>query len=151
MPFQPTYAYIGAGARVIFRDPCNLNKRIVMAMKPARCSLSMISVLTPLSLTTEILQSAVDDENLDRVRFRVENHANPNLKQSLNEHLILAIAAIPAPIEISELLIAWGAEVRASSASTITSHSGRADLVKLLLKNGSDINEMGVAVMTWKT
>lgn len=93
----------------------------------------------------------MDDDNLDRVRFRVENHANPNLKQSLNEHLILAIAAIPAPIDISELLIAWGAEVKGSSVSTINSHTGGADLVKMLLKNGSDINEMGVAMMTWKT
>lgn len=30
VPFQPTCAYIGAGARVIFRDPYNLNQCIVM-------------------------------------------------------------------------------------------------------------------------
>lgn len=88
----------------------------------------MVSISTPLSLNKEILQSAVDDDHhLDRIRFRVGNHANPNLKQSLNEHIILAIAAITAPIAISELLIAWGAEVRASSALSIIFHSGGAD------------------------
>lgn len=47
--------------------------------------------------------------------------------------------------KISELLLAWGAIIKGSSALTIASHSGEVDLVKLLLKNGADINEMGVA------
>lgn len=50
-----------------------------------------------------------------------------------------------ASIEICELLIAWGAKIRGSSALTIASHRGRADLVRLLLKYGADVNDMGVA------
>ena len=73
-----------------------------------------------------------------------DNHANTALEHSSNEHLILAITATSASIEISELLIAWGAEIKGSNALTIASHNGRADLVKLL-KNGADVNEMCVA------
>lgn len=40
----------------------------------------MVSISIPPSITTEILQCAVDDENLDRVRFRVENDTNPTFK-----------------------------------------------------------------------
>lgn len=64
---------------------------------------------------------------------------------SLNAHLILAIAATFASTEISELLIAWGAKIKDSSALTIASHNGRADLSKLLLQNGADMNARGVA------
>ena len=75
----------------------------------------------------------------------MENHVNPALENNFNKHLILAIAATSASIEISELLIAWGAKIKSSSALTIASHNGRADLVKLLLENGADVNEMGVS------
>lgn len=50
-----------------------------------------------------------------------------------------------ASIEMSELLIAWGAEVRGKSALIIASHHGRADLVRLLPKNVAEANGMGVA------
>ena len=87
------------------------------------------------------IQRAVEDDNLDWVRFCLENHADPTSDASFNAHLILAIAAIFA----SEHLIAWGGKIKDSSALTIASHKGRADLVKLLLQNGADVNERGVA------
>ena len=87
----------------------------------------------------------MEENNLDWVRFCLENHANPTLEPDDLGHPILATAATCASIEISEMLIAWGAIIKGSSALTIASHSGKADLVKLLLKNGADVNEMGVA------
>lgn len=93
----------------------------------------------------DILDCAMESNNLDWVCFCLENHANPALDRSYSEHLKLAIAATFASIEISELLIAWRAKMEGSSALTIASHKGRADLVKLLLENGVDVNEMGVA------
>ena len=75
----------------------------------------------------------------------MENHANLGLENSFNAHLILAIAATSASIGIYELLIAWRAKIKGSSALTIGSYNGRADLVKLLLENGADVNDMGVA------
>lgn len=64
---------------------------------------------------------------------------------SYDGHFILAIVATWASTEISELLLAWGARIKGSSTLSIASHNGRADLVKLLLENCADVNEMGVA------
>lgn len=76
----------------------------------------------------KILQRAVEDENLDWVRYCLENRADPTLEDSFNAHLILAIAATFASIEMSKLLIVWGVKIKDSSALTIASHKGRADL-----------------------
>ena len=73
-----------------------------------------------------VLECAVEDGNLDWVRFCLESGANPNLEQGYNGHLIFANEATSASIE---LLIAWGAKMRGSSALTVASHSRRADLV----------------------
>ena len=40
----------------------------------------------------DILQCAVEDDNLDRVRFCLESEADPTLKLAYNKHLILANA-----------------------------------------------------------
>lgn len=93
----------------------------------------------------DILDCAVESNNLDWVRFCLENCANPALDRSYSEHLKLSVAATFASTEISELLIAWGAKIDGSSALNIASHKGRADVVKVLLENGADVNEMGVA------
>lgn len=53
-------------------------------------------VESDLDLGFDIIDS-VDDDNLDRIRFRVENHANPTLQHSLNAHFVLAIVAILPP------------------------------------------------------
>ncbi len=82
----------------------------------------------------DILQCAVENDNLDWVRFCLENHANPNENVSFEGHGILATAAASASIEICELLLTWGARVRHSSALVIASHNGNEALVKLLLK-----------------
>ena len=87
----------------------------------------------------------MEDGNLDLIRLWLENHANLGLENSFNAYLILAIAATSASIEIYELLIAWRAKIKGKSALTIGSYNGRADLVKLLLENGADVNDMGVA------
>lgn len=88
---------------------------------------------------------AVDDENLDWVRFCLKNFTDPNLNLAFNQHSILAHAADFASFEICELLIEWRADIKGSNALTIASHMGRADLVILLLQIGADANEMGVA------
>ena len=125
----------------------------VVPMKPARRSLSMVSKSTPLLSASETYQSA-----LWKMTILIGSaFALPiqTLKQGYNGHLILASAVTSASIEISELLIAWGAKIRSGSALTIASNRGRADLVILLLKYGADVNEMGVPSIdddpkTWK-
>ena len=87
----------------------------------------------------------MDDDNLDWVRFCLENFADPNLNLAFNQHSILANAVEFASFEIWELLIEWRADIKGSNALTIASHMVRTDLVILLLQKGADINEMGVA------
>lgn len=87
----------------------------------------------------------MENDNHDWVRFCLENRAGPVSVDSFNGHFILAIATTCASTEISGLLLATDARIKGSSALTIASHKGRADLVKLLLENCADVNEMGVA------
>lgn len=104
-----------------------------------------LNIKAPINFCGNILRCAVQDNNLDGVRFCLENHANPTLVHSYDAQFIVAIAATSASIEVSELLITWGARIKGSSALTIASHNGRADLVKLLLVNRAEVNEMGIA------
>lgn len=93
----------------------------------------------------DLLEFDVEDDNFDWFRFLLESSTNPNMKQGYNGHFILANVVAFASIEICELLVAWGAKVKGSSALTIASQRGRAELVKLLLKRGAAVNEIGVA------
>ena len=139
---------ISAGARVVYRNPYNLNKSIVIGHSYETFKVLIehgLDINVHIEFYGDILQCAVEDDNLDWVRFCLENGANPTIVQAFSAHLILAIAATSASVEITELLIAWGAQIKGSGALTIASRNGRADLVKLLLKNGADVNEMGVA------
>ena len=139
---------IVAGARVTFQNPYNLHRSIVTGNSYETCKVLVehgLDINKPIEHFGDILQCAVEVDNLDWVRFCLSSGANPKLNQDYDGHRILAIAAALASIEISELLIAWGAEIKGSSALTIASHRGRLDLVELLLKNGADANEMGVA------
>lgn len=63
----------------------------------------------PIEHFGDILMCAVDGDNLDWVRFCLENFANPNLNPASNIHSVLANAADFASIEICELLVAWRA------------------------------------------
>ena len=140
---------IAAGARVTFdENPYDLHRRIITGHSYETCKVLVahgLDINEPSECFGDILQRAVIDDNLDWVRFCLRSGANPKLNQDYDGHLILATAAAFASIEISELLIAWGAEIKGSSALPIASHRGRLDLVELLLKNGADANEMGVA------
>lgn len=139
---------IGAGAQVAFQDHYDLNKAIVTGDSYETCKVLVehgLDLNDNIEYYGDILKCAVENDNLDWVRFCLENHANPNENVSYEGHGILATAAASASIEICELLLIWGARVRQSSALVIASHNGNEALVKLLLKNGSDVNEMGVA------
>lgn len=139
---------IDAGGRVAFRNPYDLNRTIVTGHSYETFKVLLehgLDINSHIENYGDILDCAVESNNLDWVRFCLENYANPALDRSYSEHLKLAVAATFAFLEISELLVAWGAKIEGSSALIIASHKGRADLVKLLLENGADVNEMGVA------
>ena len=126
----------------------DMNKWVVTDHSYETCKVLFghgLDINQPVEYYGDILQCAVEDDNLDWVTFCLENDADPTSIEAYNEHHILAIAATYASIEICKLLIVWGAKIRCSSALTIASSSGKADLVTLLLKNAADANEMGVA------
>ncbi len=138
---------IGAGARVSNYGPYDLQQCVVTGSSFETFKVLHhhgLDINKPIDHYGNILTCAVEENNLDWVRFCLENYADPALVPNDLGHPILATAASYASIEISELLIAWGAVIKGSSALTIASHSGKLNLVKLLLENGADVNEMGV-------
>lgn len=133
---------------MVFQNPHELQHAIVMGHSYETLKVLIqhgLDINSPVEYLENILQVAVEDDNLDWVRFCLENGVDPTAVDAFSSHFILAIAAALASTEISELLIKWGAEIMGSSAFIIASHKGRADLVELLLQNGADVNEMGVA------
>ena len=133
---------------MVYRNPYDLNKTIMTGNSYETFKVLIehgLDINRPIEYYGNILQCAVEDDNLDWVRFCLENGADPVSVDSFDGHFILAIAATWASTEISELLIARDARIKGSSALTIASHKGRADLVKLLLENCAAVNEMGVA------
>lgn len=139
---------IGAGAQVAFQNPYDLHKAIVTGNSYETCKVLVehgLDLNINIDYYGDILQYAVENDNLDWVRFCLENHADPNENVSFEGHGILATAAASASIEICKLLLEREASVEHSSALVIASHNGNEALVKLLLENGSDVNEMGVA------
>lgn len=52
-----------------------------------------LDINAPIVYFGDILECDVEDDNLDWVRFFLENSANPNLEQAYNEQLVLANAA----------------------------------------------------------
>lgn len=129
---------------MVYQNPYNLNKTIVTGRSYETYKVLIehgLDINYPIYFYGNILQCAVQDDNLDWVRFCLENCANPVSVDSYDGHFILAIAATCASTEISELLLVRGARIKGSSALTIACHKGRADLVKLLLDNCADVND----------
>lgn len=56
-----------------------------------------LDINAPIVYFGDMLECDVEDDNLDWVRFFLENSANPNLEQAYNEHLVLANAATLPP------------------------------------------------------
>ena len=85
---------------MVYQNPYNLNQIIVTIH-----SYETFKVLTehgldtnaPIEFYANILQCDVQDDNLDWVRFCLENYANPASVDSYDAHLILAITAILPP------------------------------------------------------
>ena len=139
---------IGLGARVDTRGLYNLHHQIMLGNSYETCKVLVdkdLDINYPIEYFGDILMCAVDDDNLDWVRFCLKNFADPNLNLAFNQHSILANAAEFASLEICELLIEWRADIKGSNALTVASHMGRADLVILLLHKSADVDEMGVA------
>jgi ankyrin repeat protein len=57
---------------------------------------------------------------------------------------LLAGVAELASVEMAALLIRHGANVKGSGAIVMAAEEGRLDMVKLLLDQGADINEIGI-------
>ncbi len=57
---------------------------------------------------------------------------------------VLAAAAESGHIEVIELLLQHGAQLKDSGAIVLAAEEGQVDMIRFLLKKGADINEIGV-------
>lgn len=92
---------IVAGAPVTLENPYDLHFRIIRGHSFETCKLLVelgLDINRAIEHFREILQCAVEDDNIDWVRFCLESRANPTLKQDCSEHLILATAAFLPPL-----------------------------------------------------
>ena len=82
--------------------------------------------------------------NREQVSFCLEHGADPNLGWYFRIFCPLAAAArFDASIEVMEMLLKSGAEIKGSDALQVSAKYNRVDLIKLLLEHGADIDEIG--------
>lgn len=94
------------------------------------------------------LAVAVNGGRLDEVRQLLKEGANPNFRQAWDEPLVSFAAAFDT-IEMVQLLIDFGADVRACDKDGLTPlenalESSQFDTAELLIKHGADLNHQMV-------
>jgi len=92
----------------------------------------------------DILGLAARKNNLEWAKFCLEHGANPNLNMVDEYKTVLAAVAEDGNREVADLLVKHGAWVRGSGAIVLAGEAGKTEMVRFLLDNGADINEVGV-------
>ncbi|MCJ1353165.1 MAG: hypothetical protein MMC33_003150 [Icmadophila ericetorum] len=85
--------------------------------------------------------------NFDLVSFLLAKGANPNsghLRSGKYNALAAAAAAMGKSVEITEVLLEKGARLAGSGALIVAAEHGSLDLVRYLLDQGADVNEVGI-------
>lgn len=92
----------------------------------------------------DILGRFATEDNLEWAHLCLEHGADPN-QNLVDEHKsILAAVAELASVEMAALLIKHGARVKGSGAIVMAAEEGKMEMVKMLLDEGADINEIGI-------
>lgn len=123
---------------VTFQNPYDLRKAIFTGDSYDACKVLVQhdpGLKICIDFYGDILLCAMENSNLDWVCFCLESHSNPaRHTYHSTVTVFLAAASDSTFIEISELLLTWGARVKRSSALIIASHNRNEALVKLLFK-----------------
>ncbi|OJJ33509.1 hypothetical protein ASPWEDRAFT_174912 [Aspergillus wentii DTO 134E9] len=93
---------------------------------------------------SDMLSIAVSSGECDRVRFCLKHGADPNLNRIEDYKTVLASAAEEGYIDITALLLEYGAVLNGSGALVLAAEDGKLEMVKYLLGRGADIDEVGV-------
>ena len=92
----------------------------------------------------DILGNVATADDLEWTEFCLSRGADPN-KNLVDEHKsLLAAVAELASLETAKLLVEHGAKVRGSGAIVTAAEEGKSDIVRYLLDEGADINEIGI-------
>lgn len=93
----------------------------------------------------DVLGNVATDDDREWTGFCLRRGADPN-KNLRDEHkTLLAAVAELASVETVKMLVEdGGAAVRGSGAIIMAAEEGKLDMVKYLLDNGADINEVGI-------
>ena len=92
----------------------------------------------------DILSNVATSDDLDWAQLCLDRGADPNRNLVDEYKSLLAAVAELASIQMAALLIRHGAHVKGSGAIVMAAEEGKLDMVKLLLDQGADINEVGI-------
>jgi ankyrin repeat protein len=92
----------------------------------------------------DILSNVATRDDFDWAELCLDRGADPNRNPVDDYKSLLAGVAELASVEMAALLIRHGAHVKGSGAIVMAAEEGKMDMVKLLLDQGADINEIGI-------
>lgn len=93
----------------------------------------------------DILGNVATDDNREWTGFCLRRGADPNKNRRDEHKTLLAAVAELASIETVKMLVEdGGATVKGSGAIVMAAEEGKLDMVKYLLDNGAEIDEVGI-------
>jgi hypothetical protein len=87
-----------------------------------------------------------EQKEFEYLKVLLENGADPNGEGPTREPYYLYAAAEYSPVEITELLIQYGAKVPQSGAIQSAVEANRVEILEVLLEHGADVNERLVEI-----
>ena len=96
---------------------------------------------TVLGHTGDPITMAVAANNVPVLSFLLAKGADPNAGRYLSRWSPITLAAIRSSVEVTQLLISFGARIPGTNAIQYAAGGGRLDLLRCLLDNGADVND----------
>lgn len=92
----------------------------------------------------DILSNVATADDLEWAELCLAHGADPNRNLVDEYKSILAAVAEFSSVQMATLLVANGAKVKGSGALVLAAEEGKLDMVKYLLDQGADIDEVGI-------
>lgn len=92
----------------------------------------------------DILTNVAMEDDLEWAELCLAHGADPNRNLVEDYKSILATIAELSSVQMATLLVANGAKVKGSGALVLAAEEGKLDMVRYLLEQGADVDEVGI-------